>query len=134
MEENKKPIEEEIIQSEEVNAESAGLSREEILKASREENKGGDERERQFFLKANSYALSIGLLLAGIIILVSTLADKRFPVEVLLITAAMQSAQAFVAAHGMRKTRKLYLTLGICEAVIAVFFLVFWILQLCGVL
>lgn len=109
------------------------LSREEILAGSREENKNGDEREKQYFLKANSFACSIGLLLAGIIILVSSLVEERFPVEVLLITTAMQSAQSFIAARGVRKTRKLYLTVGIAEAVLSVFFLVFWILMLCGV-
>lgn len=113
--------------------EKAQPSREQILAISREENKNGDERERQFYIKANSYAFSIGLLMAGLIILVSSLVEKRFPVEVLLITTAMQSAQAFIAARGMRKTRKLYLTVGIAEAVCAVFFLVFWILILCGV-
>ena len=113
--------------------EKTQLSREEILAMSREENKNGDEREKQFFLKANSFACSIGLLLAGVIILVSSLVEKRFPVEVLLLTTAMQSAQSFIAARGVRKTRKLYLTVGICEAVLAVFFLVFWILTLCGV-
>ena len=108
-------------------------TREEILAISREENKNGDEREKQYFLKANSFALSIGLVFAGIIILVSSLVQNRFPIEVMLITMAMQSAQAFIAARGVRKTRKLYLVVGIAEAVCAVFFLVFWILQLCGV-
>ncbi|MDE6691046.1 MAG: hypothetical protein K2K04_03665 [Clostridia bacterium] len=113
--------------------EKTQLSREEILAMSREENKNGDEREKQFYLKANSFALSIGLLLAGVIILVTSLVESRFPVEVMLITMAMQSVQSFIAARGVRKTRKLYLVVGIAEAVCAVFFLVFWILTLCGV-
>lgn len=116
-----------------VTEEIAQPTREEILAMSREENKSGDERERQYFLKANSYAFSIGLLMAGLIILVTSLVENRFPIEVMLITMAMQSAQAFIAARGVRKTRKLYFVLGICEAVMAVFFLIFWILKLCGV-
>lgn len=113
--------------------EVAQPTREEILAMSREENKNGDEKERQYFLKANSYAFAIGLLMAGIIILVSSLVQNRLPIEVMLIIMAMQSTQFFIAAHGVRKTRKIYLTLGICFAVLAVVFLVFWILQLCGV-
>ncbi|MDE6850526.1 MAG: hypothetical protein K2J54_04285 [Clostridia bacterium] len=109
-------------------------SREEILATAREENKDGDEREKQFFVKANSLAVSIGLVFAGLIILVSSLVEKRVPVEVMLIAMAMQSVQAFIAARGVRKTRKLYLAVGIVEAALAVLFLVIWILQLCGVL
>lgn len=116
-----------------VTEENTQPTREEILATSRKENENGDEREKQFFLKANSYAFSIGLLMAGIVILVSSLVEDRFPIEVLLILTAMQSGQAFIAARGMRKTRKLYLIIGIAEAVCAVFFLVFWILMLCGV-
>ena len=124
MEENEnKTVEEDVTQP----------SREEILAISREENKNGDEREKQYFLKANSFAFAIGLLMAGVIILVSSLVENRFPIEVMLIMIAMEAAQSFIAAHGMRKTRIIYLTLGICFAVLAVFFLVFWILTLCGV-
>ncbi|MDE7257433.1 MAG: hypothetical protein K2N50_05715 [Clostridia bacterium] len=114
--------------------EVAQPTREEILATAREENKDGDEREKQFFVKANSLAVSIGLVFAGLIILVSSLVEKRVPVEVMLIAMAMQSVQAFIAARGVRKTRKLYFAVGIVEAVLAVLFLVIWILQLCGVL
>ncbi|MDE7380482.1 MAG: hypothetical protein K2N14_05445 [Clostridia bacterium] len=115
-----------------VTEESTQLTREEILATAREENKYGDEREKQFYLKANSFAFCIGLMMAGIIILVTSLVENRFPIEVLLITTAMQSAQSFIAAR-VRKTRKIYLIIGIAEAVCAVSFLVFWILLLCGV-
>ena len=121
--------EEEKVLTEEI----AQPTREEILATARKENENGDEREKQFYLKANSFAFCIGLMLAGIIILVSSLVENRFPIEVLLITTGMQSAQSFIAARGMRKTRKLYLIIGIAETVCAVFFLVFWILMLCGI-
>ena len=120
-------------EEEKVTEEKLQPTREEILAMSREENKNGDEKERQYFLKANSFAFCIGLMMAGIIILITSLVENRFPIEVLLITTAMQSAQSFIAARGMRKTRKLYLIIGIAETVCAVFFLVFWILTLCGV-
>lgn len=118
----------------EENAEKpAQLTREEILAASREENKNGDERERQGVAKAGSLAFSTGLLIAGVILIVTAIRDDRFPAEIMLIVCGMQAVQNLVVAHGYRKLRKLYLTLGITQAVIAVIFLVFWILQLCGV-
>ncbi len=113
--------------------ESVQYSREEILAVSREENKNGDERERQYYGKANSLAFSVGLLIAGIVLLVEVNLDRRFPAEILLLTCAMQAVQSFVVAFGNRKFRKLYLTVGIVEAVLSVVFLVLWILQLCGI-
>lgn len=113
--------------------EPAPLSREQILEASRKENKNGDERERQSYIKANSFAFSIGLFFAGIIILVSSLVEGKFPVNVLLITTAMQAAQAFIVARGVRKIKKFYLSQCILFSVLTVCFLVLWILQLCGI-
>ncbi len=114
-------------------SEEGGRTKEEILEMSRKENENGDEREKQYYVKANSFAFSIGLLVAGIIILVTVITSGRCPAEILLITCAMQAVQSFVVALGNRKMKKLYLTIGIVECVLAVFFLVFWILQLCGV-
>ena len=113
---------------------NAQLSREEILAISREENKHGDEREKQYYLKANALAFSVGLLVAGIIIIVTVLTSGRLPAEILLLTCSMQAVQSIVVAVGTRKLRKMYLVIGITEAVVAVFFLVYWILQLCGVI
>lgn len=114
-------------------AEGEKCSREEILAVGREENKNGDERERQYYGKANSLAFSVGLLIAGIILLVEVNLNRRFPPEILLLTCAMQAVQSFVVAFGNRKIRKLYLTVEITEVVLSVAFLVLWIFQLCGI-
>ena len=85
------------------------LSREEILAISREENKHGDEREKQYYLKANSLAFSVGLFIAGIIIIVTVLTSGRMPAEIFLLICAMQAEQSIVIAVGTRKLRKMYL-------------------------
>lgn len=109
------------------------LSRDEILEISRQENKNGDERERQTYAKASSVAFAVSLLVAGIIILVNVFVKDRLPIEVLLIITSAQAAQSFITAHGVRKTRKLYLTLAILMTIVSVAFLVMWILYLCGI-
>ena len=119
--------------TEEVGSESSKLTREEILESSRIENKNGDERERAFFAKACSLGFSVGLMLAGIIIIVTVLTSGRLPMEVLMMMSGMQATQSFIVAVGNKKLRKLYLILGIVECVVFVIFCVLWALQLCGV-
>lgn len=131
MEDNQKPAEENI---QATDTESEQLSREKILAISREENKNGDEKEKQFYVKANSIALSAGLLVAGILMIISVAVQDRFPIEIVLITVTMQAVQSFGVAYGVRKARKLYLIVGICEAVAGVILLVLWILQMCGIM
>ncbi|MCI8369416.1 MAG: hypothetical protein HFJ81_07285 [Clostridia bacterium] len=109
-------------------------TREDILAASRNENKNGDEREKQSFAKAGTLAFSTGLVIAGIILIVTAIRGDRFPVEIMLIVCGMQAVQNIVVAVSNRKLMRLYLILGTVQAIIAVIFLVFWILQLCGVL
>lgn len=134
MEDSEKQIEEEqSTASEQVDANDNELSRDEILEISRQENKNGDERERQTYAKASSVAFAVGLLVAGLIILVNVIIKDRLPIEVLLIISSAQAAQSFITAHGVRKTRKLYLTLAILMTVVSVCFLVMWILYLCGI-
>ncbi|MDE7401766.1 MAG: hypothetical protein K2N17_06920 [Clostridia bacterium] len=108
-------------------------SREEILAMSREENKNGDEKEKRCFEKASALAFSVGLLIAAIILIVTIIRSDRFPSEIMFLMCGMQAVQSLVVAHGYRKMRKVYLAVGIFEVACAVFFLVFWILQLCGV-
>ncbi len=108
-------------------------TREEILATAREENKNGDEREKQCFAKAGTLAFSTGLLIAAVILIVTSIRSDRFPAEIMLMMCGMQAVQSLVVAHGYRKMRKVYLTLGIFEVVCSVLFIVYWILQLCGV-
>ena len=113
--------------------ENKTLSKEEILAKSREENKSGDEREKQQYAIANSLGFSVGLMLAGIVVLISVICTDRLPVEVMFVVTAMQSVQALLIGVKVRRQRKLYLTVGIVECVLSVVFLILWILELCGV-
>ena len=108
-------------------------SREEILAMSRKENKKGDEREGQWYAKAGTFAFCCGLLLAGIILIVSVFAEDKLRCDILLIVSAMQAVQQIIVGLHNRRLRKVSLTAGIVEAVCSVIFLILWILQLCGV-
>lgn len=116
-----------------VEEEATQPSREEILAMSREENKKGDEREKQCFAKAGTLAFSAGLLIAAVILIVTSIRNDRFPAEILLMMFGMEAVQSLVIAHGYRKLRKLYFIVGIVQVVCVVCFTVLWILQLCGV-
>ncbi len=109
-------------------------TKEQILEGVRKENEKGDEREKQELIKANSLAMSVGFFIAGIIIIVSVIVNDVFPVEVLLVTCGMQAVQSIYVGLRNRRLRKLYLTVGIIEAIVGVCLAVLWILQLCGVI
>lgn len=109
-------------------------TREEILAMSRDENKNGDEREKQYYQKANSMAFGTALLVSVAILLVSVIRDGRIPCEIMLLYTASQAVNNLIISRGAVKTKKLYLVLGIAFAVLAVLFLVMWILQMCGVI
>lgn len=122
-------------ETEEAEQGSTEPSREEILAESRKENKNGDERERQYFQKGNSIAFGTALLIASAILIVNVIRDDRYPCEIMLLFCASQAVNSLIISRGMRtKTQKLYLVLGIGFAILSVFFLVGWILQLCGVM
>ena len=110
------------------------LNKEQILAKSREENKHGDERERQQYSVANSLGFAIGLMLAGIVVLVTVVCTGRLPVEVMFLVTAMQAAQSLVIGINVRRQRKLYLMVGVIESAMSLVFLIFWILELCGVM
>lgn len=124
------------IQSEETQGEEMDkqLSREDILAMSRNENKNGDEKEQQAYVKAGTFAFSAGLVLAGIILIVSVFVEDKLRLDILLLISAMQAVQQLIVGFSHRKMRKVSLVVGIAEAVCAVMFLVLWIIQLCGVI
>ena len=125
---------ENLTEAEEVEEKTTALTKEEILAKSREENKGGDEREKQQYSIANSLGFGIGLMLAGIVVLISVICTDRLPSEVMFVVLAMESAQALVIGAKNRRQRKLFLPIGIIECILSVVFLVLWILELCGVM
>lgn len=112
---------------------NATLSKEAILAASRKENKNSDERERQGMLTANSLAMSVGLLIGGIVLLVSVIVTGKIPIEIWLIIGGMESVQFIVNAVKMSKQRVLYIVLSVLMCLCFIAFTVLWILELCGV-
>ena len=114
------------------NKEITQLSREEILAISREENKNGDEREKQIYKNAIQIAYSIGLIMTGIILLVSSIIDK-LPSELLIVYMGMSGTTGLYCGIKFTKHRRLFLASGIICLITCVFFIVFWILGLCGV-
>lgn len=115
--------------------ENTPLSRDQILEASRKENKYGDEMSMQWREKAGTLAFSTGLLLSGIVMLVTVLVKNYLPYEVYLIICGMQAVQGL--AIGIKcsgRIKKVYLIQGVLFAVLTALFLAVWILQLCGVL
>lgn len=113
--------------------ENAQPTREEILAISREENKNGDEREKQLYKSAIQIAYSVGSLLTGIIVLVSSVFDK-VPAELMIIYTAMTGTMALYCGIKFTKRKRLFLACGGGLLAICVFFIVYWILGLCGVL
>ena len=124
----KSPLEEAI------KADGNEISRDDVLASSRRENKNGDEREMQYLYKGSHAAVSVGLLVASLIALVSQIVTDSIPVEVFLVAMTMLAVQSFITAHGAGKTVKVYLTLAILSTIVSVGFLVVWILRLCGVM
>ncbi|MGN0807380.1 MAG: DUF6442 family protein [Candidatus Coproplasma sp.] len=112
---------------------NATLSKEDILAASRKENRNGDERERQGMLTANSLAMSTGLLIGGIVMLVSVIVTGKLPLEVWLVIGGMESVQFIVNAVKMSKQRVLYIVLSVLMCLCFISFVILWILELCGV-
>ncbi|MGN1060978.1 MAG: DUF6442 family protein [Candidatus Coproplasma sp.] len=126
---------EEIEQSDETFAEdtNATLSKEEILAASRKENKNGDERERQGVLTAQSLAMSAGLFIGGIVMIISVLVTGKIPIEIWLVIGGMEAVQFIGDAVKMSKQRVLNIVLSVLMCLCFISFVVLWILELCGV-
>jgi len=129
MEEKDMHSETETVEEKETNP----LTKEEILEMSRKENENGDEMEKQQYKTANAIGFVAGLIAASVIIIVNAVCSEKVPHEILMVIASMQAAQTIYTGVKVRRQRKIYLTIGILEIIGAVFFLVAWILELCGV-
>lgn len=115
--------------------ENTPLSREDILEASRKENKNGDERDNKIYLRGMQLAYSIGVVLISIVILTySILDDKIIPKELMMVYMGMTTTWTLYYAVKSGKRRPLFISCGVVCAVAFVFFTVYWILELCGVM
>lgn len=112
---------------------NATLSKEDILAASRKENKNGDERERQGMLTAQSLAMSVGLFVIAIVMLVSLFVKGKLPCEILMIQSAIITTQSIVNAVKNSRYKALYIVSSVIVGLCFIFFALFWIVELCGV-
>lgn len=127
MEENEQNLTEEEVQPEQP-------TRDEILAASRKENKNGDERETQTYNKALQLGYSVGFMCLALIMLVNIIVQDVLPVEMWISFSAIWATSGLY--YGIKtntKRRALFLTEGIFCSGTFIFFLVAWILRLCGV-
>ena len=109
------------------------LSREEILAISREENKNGDERDAQIYKRAMQLAFCIGVIVLGIIGIVSVIVIGETPIELYIVYMAMAAMMGLYCGIKSSKHRALFLAAGIVCTVAFVIMTVLWILKLCGV-
>ena len=87
--------------------------------------------------KLNKIAFGVSAVLAVIMLSVSSLVQNCLPLEVMLVAAATLAIHNIITAFNKTKDRKtsvVYGIIGFIEAVIAAFFLVYLILQRCGVM
>lgn len=109
------------------------LSREEILAISRKENKNGDEREAQALRKGYQLAFSVGVLLIGVIVLVKVILSGKMPAELWIVYMAMLATWSLYYSVKTGKHKGLFIASGTLSFIACVFWTVYWILQLCGV-
>ena len=108
-------------------------TRDEILESSREENKQGDEREKNIYGKGLQIAYSVGIILIGIISLVNTIVVDKTPVELWIVYMGITAVWSLYYGIKVDKRRPLFLACGIICSITFIFFTVSWILELCGV-
>ncbi len=109
------------------------LSREDILAASRKENKDGDEREQQTYNRALSLGYGVGMILLGIVMIVSVIVEDKIPAELWMCCSVVWATSGLYYGIRTSKHKWLFLASGIISIIACVFFTVYWILQLCGV-
>ena len=110
-----------------------GLSKEEILAKSREENKNGDERESQALHRAAFTATGVGFLLYGIITIVLAVLDKH-SYEMNVVTFGMLGTMYTIWGIKTTKRKPLFLSTGVVCIAACVVSLACWIMELCGVI
>lgn len=108
-------------------------SREQILAASRKENKNGDERDMQAYNKALQLAYGVGMICLSVIMIVNIIVEDMLPLEMWICFSAIMATQGLYYGIKTAKRKWLFLTEGILGVVCFIFFLVAWILKLCGV-
>lgn len=121
------------VENEEFEQKADALTKEEILAKSREENKNGDEMQKSGAKIAAGIAISVGMVIACLVMVLSLIFDAEVPMAVSIIVFAILSAYFIFLGIKGSKFRKFLLACGILVAICDVILIVLWILELCGV-
>lgn len=121
-------MEEEKIDSEQADT---ALTKEEILKRSRNENsKNGDEREQRILLKSFSILTILGLIVLLIVHSVNALVLKRNSYELIFTFFLINGINTLMQGIFGKKLKVALLVAGIMQLTGSVIFLVLWIMTL----
>ena len=113
--------------------ETTEMSKAEVLEKSRNENKGGDERDKLAFMRGAQVAFIVSLIIIGIMEIVLACFDKS-PIEPILIFSGITGAYNTVLGASRVKNRKIHLVYGVVLDILCVLFIVLWVLELSGYL
>lgn len=102
------------------------MNKEEILKKSRQENQGGDERERALTTKANAYGF-IGMGIMFVILFIIKTVRNEDSYDLLALCFSLLASSSVVQYYLLK--RKKYLWSAICYVFAAVAFLITFILN-----
>ncbi len=106
------------------------MDKEEILRRSREENKGRDEMERKVFTDAGQKACAAGGIIGAIMVMVEGLAFDNFNEGILAIVLVMTGTMLLF--KGIELKKKQHIIVGAAELIIAVACLVLYVKELLG--
>lgn len=108
------------------------MDRDEILERSRKENRDRDFVEEEAINKAHSIALSVGMIVCGLISVLSGIFQENgVNFSVWIVMWSIWSAVFLVKYHRLRKRHELLF--GLFYAVLALFFFVLYLRRELGV-
>ena len=107
------------------------MNKEEILERSRQENKNMDERERDALARAGRVASGVGGLVCGVVLILEAIFAGQVGYAVWAVYLSITGTTLLVKFFRLRRVHELIF--GLIELVLAAAFLVFYVLQLTGV-
>ena len=107
------------------------MTREEILKKSREENMGFDVAEAEAAKSGIKYGWMVAVVLSCIFVVVDGIILSRVPVEMLSAVLSGLSTVFFSKYFITRKRHELFI--GIVYGIASICFFVYWIIQITSI-
>lgn len=107
------------------------MDKDEILKKSREENKNRDFVEEEAANKANAIAFSVGMMVCGLLSVLSAIFQESVEYSVWVVMWAISASVFLVKYQRLRKRHEL--ALGLFYGALTVFFFVIYLHRTLGV-